>query len=102
MSNCFRDSVSLAWRWYDEAFPFNILLYVCFFWLLEPLFYLRTLRFRRLRTAQRVPHSADDTAAVLEFWARMITEENDIEAILRGWFLGDGELGKTSLARRHC
>ena len=82
------------WRAFDLAYPLNILVYICFFPVLELLFYFRVGRYLKVRTKQKLAHSAADTAEVQRFWSRAIAEESptNIDILLRGWFLGDGPL----------
>ena len=86
-------NLAAAWRAYD-ALPLALkfLIYVLSAPLLELLFVFRVRRYLRLRTAQHVSHTAEDTATVALFWDYVLQHEDDIESIVRGWFLGDGPL----------
>ena len=73
------------WHAFDLAYPLNILVYICCFPVLELLFYFRVGRYLKVRTKQKLAHSAADTAEVQRFWSRAIAEESptNIDILLR-------------------
>ena len=88
------------WQKFDSTyFPLQLLIYVFLFPLLELAFVFRVRRFLRVRSAQRQPHHTADTAEVERFWTRILTEEDGrtADAILRGWFLGEGPIGEGNM-----
>ena len=91
-----RSVVTCVLRAFWSAFdslpcPLNIVIYLLFFPLLELLFRHRVRRYLALRSSQSTPHDEADTAHIIDFW-KTVLREDGVDGIVRGWFLGEGEL----------
>lgn len=88
---------AMAWSTWDGLpLPARLVLYVLFWPLLELLFIFRVRRYLRQRTLQAIAHHVEDTAEVLRFWSGVL-EEEDVEYVVRGWFLGEGRMRRENV-----
>ena len=95
-----------SWFWsvFDGLYPLNLLIYAFLWPLLELLFLFRVRRFLCLRSAQDQPHDASDRAECERFWDIVLGEyearrdrTEELKEILRGWYLGEGEVQSDNL-----
>lgn len=92
--------LACGWRCFDcLSLPWSLLLYALLWPVLEVLFVFRMRYYLRIRSAQRTPHDAGDTAEVLRFWNSCMSEWSGVELkeLAEGWFLGEGPLCKGNL-----
>ena len=80
-----------AFRTLECLWPFNLLIYLCLAPLAELCFYWHTQAWLARRSS--APHDTRvpaDTHAVLQFWSRILAEDDPaaLWSVLRGWFEG--------------